>query len=347
MVLKKIFNRKKKTIALTCNIQKFDENGNVPDKYREFDAPTTIDAIKKGIEKQGFEVLIIEADENFIENILKHKDKIYFAFNIAEGMSGNSREAQVPAILDMLEIPYSGAGVLTQAITLNKDKTNDILFSNGVPVPISQLFITGKEELKKNMSYPLIVKPNAEGSSKGITNNSLVNNEKELRKQLQYVIKNYKQPAIVQEFCTGTEFTVAIIGNDKPKVLPFVEVIFDHLPKGINPIDSDYVKWVLDNPDSTIETVRCPAKIDKKLQKTIEEIALKTYNVLDCKDFTRMDIRLDSKGIPKVLDVNALPGLIPDPKENSRFPKSCYAIGMSYEKIIATVLKEAMKRYKL
>lgn len=338
----------KKLIGLTCNVRREAGDGEVLDKYREFDDISTINAIVNAIKSFGYDVVIIEADENFLENILKYRDKLYFVFNIAEGMSGSSREAQVPAILDMLEIGYSGSGVLTQAITLSKDKTNEVLFANGVPVPLSQLFVSGDEKLRGDMKFPLIVKPNAEGSSKGITNDSLVNNEKELRKQVKFVIKTYKQGVIVQEFCGGREFTVGIIGNgEDAKVLPIVEVLFDHLPEGVNPIDSDYVKWVLDSPDSEIETVICPAKLDRKLLKQIEKVGLGAYRALGCVDFTRMDVRLDSEGVAKVLDVNALPGLIPDPKENSRFPKACYSLNMSYEDIVEIVLREAMKRYNL
>ncbi len=133
------------------------------------------------------------------------------------------------------------------------------------------------------------------------------------------------------------------MGNP-PKVLPIVEVIFDKLPKDVPRFDCYEVKWIWDSPNSGIEFVVCPAKIDKKLENMIKQTAIDTFNALGCLDFCRIDMRLDKNNIPNVLEVNPIAGLIPDPKENSRFPKACYAAGMTYNEIILSILNTAVKR---
>jgi D-alanine-D-alanine ligase len=181
----------------------------------------------------------------------------------------------------------------------------------------------------------------------GITNDSLVYDPVALKDQVGNVLRNYSQSALVEEYVDGREFTVSFLGNGKPTVLPIVEISFDYLPQGINKIDSYEVKWIFDNPDNPVDPVKCPANLDDKLKKRIEKAALKTYSALGCVDFCRIDIRLDNQGQPNILDVNALPGIIPDPKQNSRFPKACYTAGMTYEEIIKNIMDSAFKRYNL
>jgi D-alanine-D-alanine ligase len=335
----------KMRIAVVFNLKKELLESQPEDAYAEFDEINVPLAIKNALQKKGYIAELVEANENFFE---KMKSGNYdFVFNIAEGLNNGARESQVPAILDMLGIPYTGSGVLTQAITLDKTKTKEILIYHGVPTPRFQLFNHWDEKISSDISFPLFVKPNAEGSSKGIRNNSLVNNEKELKKLVKHLITTYKQPALAEEYLEGREFTVSVLGNNPPRVMPIVEVTFDYLPSGVNKFDSYEVKWYWDNPTNPIDPIVCPAKIDNELKKRIEEVALRTFKVLGIVDLCRMDMRLDKEGIPRVIDVNALPGMMPDPLENSRFPKACYTAGMSYEKIINTVLKEAMRRYGL
>jgi D-alanine-D-alanine ligase len=332
-------------IGLTYNSLPEKSSRFKTDKFAEFDDISVIMAIKETIESEGHEVILIEADENAYEK-LKHS-RLDFVFNIAEGLHGESRESQIPAMLEMLKIPYTGSGVLTQAITLDKTRTKEILLYYGIPTPRFQLFTSADEELDTRLRFPLFVKPNAEGSSKGIMRKSLVNTKKELRKIVNFIINRYNQPALVEEYLDGREFTVSILGNDPPKVLPIVEILFDNLPDNIPKFDCFEVKWFWDSPDSNIETAACPARIDKNLEEQIKKTTLKTFKVLGCVDFCRIDIRLDKDNILNILEVNALPGLIPDPKENSRFPKACYTAGMTYNEIVLSVLEAAMKRYKI
>jgi D-alanine-D-alanine ligase len=245
----------------------------------------------------------------------------------------------------MLGIPYSGSGVLTQALTLDKRRTKEILLYYGIQTPKFQIFNSCNQKINPELQFPLFVKPNAEGSSKGIRNDSLVFDEDGLRKMIKFVISNYNQPALVEEYLEGREFTVSVLGNNPPKVMPIVEVTFDYLPDHVHKFDSYEVKWVWDSPNNPVDPVICPANISKELEKMIRSTAIDTYKVLGCADFCRMDLRLDKAGIPNVIEVNALPGLMPDPMENSRFPKSCFTAGMSYDEIIHNILIEAMKRH--
>jgi lysine 2,3-aminomutase len=331
-------------MAVVFNLKKVAEQGLPEDYYAEYDDISIPLAIKSALEKKGYEVDMLEANDELVENL--KKGGYGFVFNMAEGigMTGSARESQVPAILDMLGIPYSGSGVLTQAITLDKARTKEILDYHRVPTARYQLFTGINDKLNPNLRFPLFVKPNAEGSSKGIRNNSLVKDEKDLKKIVKWVIDTYHQPALVEEYLDGREFTVAILGNANPKVLPIVEVTFDYLPKDVNKFDSYEVKWMWDSPNNPVDPIVCPAKIDKALQSKIEEVALKAYKVLGVVDYCRMDIRLDRDGVPNIIELNAIPGLMPDPLENSRFPKSCYALGMSYEEIVYAIVSEAMRR---
>jgi D-alanine-D-alanine ligase len=343
---KQMYNKKVTRIGIAYNLKREAGEGEREDKYAEFDDLETINAIRKSIEAAGYETVLLEADQDFLVEV-KNAD-VDFVFNIAEGIHGESRESHVPAILEMLNIPYSGSGVLTQAITLNKSRKKEILNYYGIPTPRFQVFRNGHQKINVNLRYPLIVKPDAEGSSVGIFNDSLVHEPTALKAKVSKILKEYDQPALVEEYVDGREFTVSLLGNNGGlKVLPIIEISFDHLPTGLNKFDSYEAKWIYDNPETKIDPLICPADLKPKLKNQIEKIAKSTFYTLGCVDFARIDIRLDSEGIPQVLDVNALPGLMPNPKHNSRFIRSCYTLGMTYDQIIQSVLMGALKRYNL
>lgn len=332
-------------VGFTYNAKK-EINSNLPeDFYAEFDEPDTIHAIRDAIASGGHRVVMLEADKDIFKKIKKRKVDIIF--NIAEGIGGESRESQVPIICEMFGIPYSGSGPLTLALTLDKAKTKEILLSNKIPTPSFQVFKTGREKLNSKLKFPLIVKPVREGSSKGIRNNSVVKSKKELFKRVKETLKLYSQPVLVEKYLSGREFTVAIIGNNTPRVLPIVEILFNDLPKGVNKIDSYEAKWVWDDPKNPLDCLVCPAKINKKLKNSIKKISLDAYQVLECRDWARLDIRLNQNGTPNVLEVNALPGVIPNPKYNSRFPKAARTAGMDYNQMILAVLDTALERYNI
>jgi len=341
----KLSNKRIATVGIAFNLKREAGNGERPDKYAEFDDIETIDAIRKAFESDGYDTVLLEADRDFFEKV-KDSD-VDFVFNIAEGIQGESRESHVPAILEMLNIPYSGSGVLTQAITLKKSKKKEILNFYGIPTPKFQLFRNPNQKLGTDMRYPLIVKPDAEGSSVGITDSSYVEDEVSLRREVARITRLYKQEALVEEYLEGREFTVSLMGNGKPRVLPIIEIDFNHLPSNLHRFDSYEAKWIYDNPDNPVDPIRCPPDIKPKLRSQLERISRQTFNTLGCVDLCRIDYRLDSSGVPNVIDVNALPGLIPDRRQNSRYIRSCYAEGMSYNEIILSIFKAALKRYNL
>jgi len=313
----------------------------------EFDEPSTINGIAQGLRKLGHNIFRIEANEDVYAKLKCLKSKIDLVFNIAEGIKNADREAQIPAMLENLDLPYVGSKPITHALCLNKAYTKKVLSYHQIPTPKFQIFYEPNERLSRRLHFPLIVKPNAEGSSKGIFNDSVVENEVQLYKKIGDILDDYKQPALVEEFLNGREFTVAIIGNRPAEVLPPVEIKFDNLPKNLRPIDSYEVKWILDNPESNIQTVQCPAEMDFKLFTQIKKICLKTKQALDILDWCRIDLRLDVKGRPHILEINQLPGIIPDPKENSRLPLAARSAGYTYEEMLHKIIKAACDRYDI
>ena len=194
----------------------------------------------------------------------------------------------------------------------------------------------------------MIVKPISEGSGKGIFASSLVNNQSDLKREVERITKEYSQSALVEEFLTGREFTVAILGNNSDtKILPAIEMRYDKYPEGVIPLYSYEAKWILDTKENTFDVFDCPANIDKSLEEKINKVSLDTYNVLRCRDWSRIDLRLDRNGVPNIIEINPLPGIIPDPNENSSFPKAARAAGIEYNDMINSVLAAAIKRYNL
>lgn len=321
------------------------QNQTGVDTYAEWDTWETINAVKEAIESYH-DVTLVEADENAFETLRQMKPDI--VFNIAEGFNGMSREAQIPAILDMLQIPYTGSDPLTLATCLDKSRTKEILSYNKIPNPKFLLVNDFKQINNLDFDYPLMVKPVSEGSSKGIFSSSFAKNPHELKSEVGRILKQYDQPALIEEFLPGREFTVAVIGNDtEAEVLPIVEIQYNDFPDDFIPIYSYEAKWILDTKEDPLEVFSCPAKIDKKLESKIKSTVLRAYNILRCKDWSRIDVRLDKNGEPNIIEVNPLPGILPNPEENSCFPKAARAAGMNYNEMINKVLIAAAKRYKL
>lgn len=331
-------------VALTCNTLPPDYSRELgDDTFAEFDAPSTVEAIRSALLRYCESVAVVEADEDAYETL--RRGDFDFAFNIAEGVRGEAREAQIPAMLEMLGIPYSGSGVTTLAITLDKRRTKEVLVANGIRTPRFQL-LSRADHLSQDLKFPLFLKPNGEGSSRGITGKSLVSSKEELEEVVSEMVAKYRQPVLAEEYLIGREFTVGLLGNP-PEVLPIVEVSFEGLPDGAPRFDCYEVKWIYDSLDAGYDTTVCPAEVDDDLRSRIEEAAVRTFEALEIRDLCRLDLRLDDDGEPSVFDVNALPGLIPDPEENSRFPKAARASGRTYEELIGEIFSSALKRQGL
>jgi D-alanine-D-alanine ligase len=315
------------------------------DIYAEWDSVETINAVRDAI-AQLHDVTLIEADSNVYDKLRLEKPEI--VFNIAEGLYGVSREAQIPALLEMLQIPYTGSDPLTLAICLDKSRAKEILSYYNIPTPKFHVISTILELDDLSMPFPLMVKPLHEGSSKGIYNTSVVATQSELKHEINTILKNYKEPALIEQYLDGREFTVAMLGNgDDLKVLPIVEIKFDSLPEGVKPIYSYEAKWIWDRADAPLDIFECPANISRNLTNGIKMICKKAYNILRCKDWCRIDVRLDSAGTPNIIELNPLPGILPNPDDNSCFPKAARAAGLHYNELIQSVLAIAAKRYGL
>jgi D-alanine-D-alanine ligase len=326
-----------------------EQTNKAVDTYAEWDTWETINAVKEAIEKYN-PVTLVEADEDAYEKLRIIKPDI--VFNISEGFNGVSREAQIPAILDMLQLPYTGSDPLTLATCLDKARTKEILSYHKIPnarfLLVHNIEQADRFSDSKDFNYPLIVKPVSEGSSKGIFSSSFARNVFELKSEVQRILSEYNQPALIEEFLPGKEFTTAIIGNgNEAQVLPIVEISYSDFPEDFIPIYSYEAKWILDTKENPLEVFNCPAKISKQLEEKIKSVALLTYNVLRCKDWSRIDVRLDKNGEPNIIEVNPLPGILPNPEENSCFPKAARAAGLDYNNMINKVLLSAAKRYKL
>lgn len=248
----------------------------------------------------------------------------------------------------MLQLPYSGSDPLTLGICLDKSRAKEILTYH--KIPNAKFLVANRMEDIKNVDFdfPLIVKPISEGSSKGIFSSSFVKDAKELEDEVTRILFSYNQPALIEEFLPGREFTIAVLGNgEETRTLPIIEICYEDFPKDVTPLYSYEAKWILDTKENEFDVFECPARLDIRLENTIKETVLRTYNVLRCKDWSRIDVRLDKNGIPNIIEINPLPGIMPDPNENSSFPKAARAAGMSYNQMIQTVLCSAAKRYNL
>jgi D-alanine-D-alanine ligase len=313
------------------------------DEFAEWDSPTTIAAVESALSHLG-KVIRLEANDDFPERLRQARPDI--VFNIAEGFNGVNREAHVPAICEFFGIPYTGSDPFTLSLCLDKARAKETLTFRGIPTPRFAV-VEKLEDLKtvKGLSLPLFVKPLHEGSSKGITDSNLCWDRAHLLRQTEFLLENYRQPVLVEEYLPGKEFTCAVLGNgDEAAVMPIVGMNFETLPSGALPIYSFDAKFVWDRPENPLDIFQCPARITRKLQASIERVTLDAFRVLGCRDWARIDVRLDAAGVPNVLEVNPLPGILPDPADNSCLPKAARAAGINYDELIQSCLRHAAAR---
>jgi D-alanine-D-alanine ligase len=314
------------------------------DLLAECDSDETLLAIGKALGERHV-VFPIEADEESYCRLKELRPDL--VFNIAEGLFGPNRESHVPAICEVLEIPYTGSDPMTLGICLDKSRAKEILSYHGIPTPAFWVVEPG-EPLPEEIRLPAIVKPLHEGSSKGVKNNSVVKTQDELETRVREVQALYKQPVIVEHFLSGREFTVGVLGNSpRFEVLPIVEIDHSQLPAEANPIYSYEAKWVWDRPEKPLEIFRCPAELTPELKSRIEIIVRRTCEILRIRDWCRLDLRLGDSGEPNILEINPLPGVLPNPEDNSCLPKAARTAGYSYSALLHRVVDEAAARYGL
>jgi D-alanine-D-alanine ligase len=337
--------------------------GPADDRFAEWDTPETIDAVARALSAFGA-VVRLEANADFPERLRAERPDI--VFNIAEGLTGVNRESHVPAICEFFGVPYSGSDPLTLSTCLHKGRTKEVLAFNGVPTaPFAlveslrdlEVLLDGRQEemlplpgrpARRPDSFPLFVKPVHEGSSKGVTVRNLVHSRDEMVTRVTELLDAYAQPVLVEDYLPGAEYTCAVLGNGaEARVLPIVGMNFGELPDGVAPIYGFEAKWIWDTPDRPLHIFDCPARIPDLLRRAIEDVTVRAYRTLGCRDWARVDVRLDAAGAPNVVEVNPLPGILPDPADNSCFPKAARAAGMSYDTLIQTCLAHAAARHRV
>lgn len=329
-------------IALIHNLKPLVKDPSRPaDYYSECDSPKTVQTVRQALEKGGHTVLPVEADRNLPLWLVENP--VDLAFNIAEGFEGESREARVPALLELVGIPYTGSGVLALALAMDKAKSKQIFRHAGIPTPNFQLFIHADEAIDPKLKYPLMVKPNREGSAKGILSSSVVTDETALRIQVRRVREVYGQEALVEEFIEGMELTVGILGEGQ--ALPILEIDFSGCKASGEFFYSWRMKEFQGNKRMHLNPrFWCPARLSPEVAKAVQTVAWKAAKALGTRDVARVDIRLSSDGIPFVLEVNPLPGIDP---EESNLPIMTQAAGLSYETLILRLVQMAASRFSV
>lgn len=290
----------------------------------------TVRTVKESLEINGQQVTPVEATYTLLEDI----DKIEMPdliFNISAGITDKRSQANVVGMLEMLGIPMIGSGLNAHVIGLHKEITKTILMAKGVRTTKSQLFIDGNEEIRPDFEFPVIVKPEHEGSSIGVTLSSKVDHPDQLREVILAKMAIHNQVILVEEFLPGREFTVGVMGNLELEVLPIRETVFLE--------DGPQLRTVDVKAESELPVV-IPANITEELKEEIETMVKRTFRLLRCQDFARVDIRLDKEGRPNVIELNTLPGL---QKDFSSFPMIAKAAGYSYEELLDRLVNIALE----
>ena len=318
------------SVGFTYNLKR-----SKSEKEAEYDSIETINAIKNALVNSGYKVTLLEANKSLLRKLQNNHFDIIF--NIAEGINGRSREAQIPALLDYFNIKFTGSDATTLGLCLDKALAKHVLVSHNIKTPAFQLIDSPEFTLNSQLTFPLIVKPNTEGSSKGISNISVAHNKVELKKAVRALFESYKEPLLIEEFIHGREFTVGIIGNGKDAhVFPPMEVIF--LSDEKDNINHYNIKHDFENK---LEYV-CPADLSHIVSLKIMDTAKKIYNALGCKDFARIDFRLSQYNELNFLEINPLAGLTPDYSDLPMIAEKC---GINYESLISMIISTAIKRY--
>ena len=328
-----------RTIGLTYNLKTeyVFTPGDPQDANAEWDHPDTVAMIERAIQSGGHCVVRIGNATRLLETWEQlHADLV---FNISEGTGGRNRESQVPIILEMLRIPYVGSDGLTLGLTLDKILTKKLLIAERIPTP---RFIEIKHpddpvDLGR-VTLPAIVKPRHEGTSKGLNDASVVHNADDLRRQARWVIETYRQPALVEEFIDGSEFTVAILGNEEPEILPIVQIRI----QGKLDLGGLFYTFSRVRENSDLDYV-IPAAIPDTLAARIKDVALRTYQAVECRDFGRVDVRVNRQGQPYVLEINPLPSLA----AADVFNLLAKHLGSNYDAMINRILDYALSRHGL
>jgi D-alanine-D-alanine ligase len=323
-------------IGLTYDLrQDYLNEGYSEEETAEFDRADTIESIESALQTLGHGTDRIGNGRRLIERLARG-DRWDLVFNIAEGLHGVAREAQVPAILDLFQIPYTFSDPLAMTVSLHKNLTKIMVRLSGVPTPDFAMVERLDDVDKIDLPTPLFVKPVAEGTSKGISAASKILNRQELTPACDFLLKQFRQPVLVETFLPGREFTVGIAGTgDRAEVLGTLEVILHpHAEADV------YSYRNKEECEDLVHYKLVSSKNDEQVRRS-EEIALKVWRMLDCRDAGRIDLRCDADGQPNFIEANALPGLHP---QHSDLPILCTSLGIPYVSLIERIVQSALRR---
>jgi len=316
------------------------QRGEAIDRIAEEGAELEAQAVAAALVKLGHKAPLVPLGEDLIDFAGRlRKLAPDLVFNLCEGFWGNSRkEMHVAALFDLLGLTFTGAPPLSLGLTQDKVRTKDLLARHQLPTPKYLIVKLGDHWPRtKDLTYPLIVKPRFEDASHGISNDSIVENERELLKRIDYVHRTYKQGALIEEFIEGREINASLLGPAPWEVLPLSEIRFH--PDLARPIVSYEGKWLEQSMGYRGTESVCPTNLKKRDDILIRDVAIRACRILECRDYARVDIRLRD-GIPYILEINANPDISPD----AGLARSAKAAGMSYPQFIGRILEMACKR---
>jgi len=320
-------------IGLTYDLrQDYLDLGYNEEETAEFDSIDTIEAIEQTLQSLGYSADRIGNVWNLAKR-LANGDRWDLVFNIAEGLRGIGREAQVPSLLDAYDIPYTFSDPLVLALTLHKGMTKRVLRDLGIPTP-DFAEINSEEGIEKiRLSYPLFAKPIAEGTGKGINSASRIVNKEELHQVCRHLLTTYKQPVLVETFLPGREFTVAVAGTGRAaEVLGIMEIALrsNAKEKVYSYTNKEQCKLYVDY-----------TLVDDDLSRKAADTALRAWSGLNCRDAGRIDLRTDADGIPNLIEINPLAGMHP---QHSDLPIICNLAGIPYTRLFEMIMESALSR---
>jgi D-alanine-D-alanine ligase len=264
-------------------------------------------------------------------------------FNLCEGVRNLAiHEMHVAGIFELLGVPYTGAGAFALGTAMNKVRAKEILSYHGIPTARFSVYRTLAEfdAERVPLRFPVIVKPSREDASIGIENSSVVRDAESLRTRIKYVLDNHFQPALAEEYIEGRELNVAVMGSEAPLVLPISEIDFSGLPDDYPKIVTYNAKWVEGTKEFVGTVGTCPAKLEPSVEQRVRDVALRSYQLMEIRDYGRVDIRLHQDGTPYVLEVNPNPDL----SEDAGFARSAKTHGWTYARMVGAIVDFALER---
>lgn len=331
---------KSKRILIAYNAPERQQRGRDIDFVSEADVLTQVNAVQDSLLELGYDVNVVplqKSVQTFMERVTRYRPDA--VFNLVEGWLGESRyHLHLPPLYELLRLEYTGAPIA--ALVLSGDKWMTKMLLDQARLPVPRGMICSEVPGRCRLRYPVIVKPAHEDASLGIDFDSVVSNLADLRRRVAWVIQNYHQPAIVEEYIDGRELNIAILGDQIPQALPISEITFPYVPEDRPRICSYNVKWMESSPEYHWVGAECPAPLDEAVTARVQQIAIAAFSLLGCRDYARVDMRLDANNQPYIVEVNANPDLSPD----AGLTRSALASGRTYTQLVGEIIACALQR---